>query len=102
MFVLRIKRDLNRPPPTPIRTQTQVPTTPINQIITFNQPPHNPYPIIPIMPPQPRPDGRIKLQPIGGVQVQVIERRHVSREIIVRHSGPMNSVEHPLDKDDYY
>ena len=49
-FVLRIKRDLNRPPPTPIRTQTQVPTTPINQIITFNQPPHNPCPIIPIMP----------------------------------------------------
>ena len=69
-FVLRIKRDLNRPPPSPNNIQTPRPKVNITPVTNQNPPPpQNPYP-------RPQPNGRPRLQPIG-IQVEVREIRHV-------------------------
>ena len=72
-FVLRIKR----PSPTPNVIQSPVHLAPHNPV----RPPQNPYPI---QLAQPRPNGRPRLLPIRHEQVEVIERRHISREITAR------------------
>ena len=96
-FVIRIRRPFNSPPPPLNRIQTPVPSAPYNTINTFNQPPQNP-----IKPRQPQINGRQRLPPITGVEVEVIERRYVNREIVVRQAGPMNSVQQPLEGNNYY
>ena len=64
-FVLRIKRDLNRPPPSPNNIQTKRPRVNITPVTIQNPPPpQNPYP-------RPQPNGRPRLQPI---RVEMIQR----------------------------
>jgi hypothetical protein len=64
-FVLRIKRDLNRPPPSPNNTQKTRPRVNITPVTIQNPPPpQNPYP-------RPQPNGRPRLQPI---RVEMIQR----------------------------
>ena len=86
-FVLRIKRDLNRPPPSPNNIQTTRPRVNITPVTIQNPPPpQNPYP-------RPQPNGRPRLQPIG---IRV-EERHV-RIIQVEQ---VNSVQQ-LDRYNYH
>ena len=86
-FVLRIKRDLNRPPPSPNNIQTTLPRVNITPVTNQNPPPpQNPYP-------RPQPNGRPRLQPIG---IRV-EERHV-RIIQVEQ---VNSVQQ-LDRYNYH
>ena len=86
-FVLRIKRDLNRPPPSPNNIQTKRPRVNITPVTIQNPPPpQNPYP-------RPQPNGRPRLQPIG---IRV-EERHV-RIIQVEQ---VNSVQQ-LDRYNYH
>ena len=86
-FVLRIKRDLNRPPPSPNNIQTTSPRVNIIPVTIQNPPPpQNPYP-------RPQPNGRPRLQPIG---IRV-EERHV-RIIQVEQ---VNSVQQ-LDRYNYH
>ena len=86
-FVLRIKRDLNRPPPSPNNIQKTPPRVNITPVTIQNPPPpQNPYP-------RPQPNGRPRLQPIG---IRV-EERHV-RIIQVEQ---VNSVQQ-LDRYNYH
>ena len=86
-FVLRIKRDLNRPPPSPNNIQITRPRVNITPVTIQNPPPpQNPYP-------RPQPNGRPRLQPIG---IRV-EERHV-RIIQVEQ---VNSVQQ-LDRYNYH
>ena len=86
-FVLRIKRDLNRPPPSPNNIQKTRPRVNITPVTIQNPPPpQNPYP-------RPQPNGRPRLQPIG---IRV-EERHV-RIIQVEQ---VNSVQQ-LDRYNYH
>ena len=86
-FVLRIKRDLNRPPPSPNNIQNTRPRVNITPVTNQNPPPpQNPYP-------RPQPNGRPRLQPIG---IRV-EERHV-RIIQVEQ---VNSVQQ-LDRYNYH
>ena len=65
-FVLRIKRDLNRPPPSPNNIQKTPPRVNITPVTIQNPPPpQNPYP-------RPQPNGRPRLQPI---RVEMIQRQ---------------------------
>ena len=65
-FVLRIKRDLNRPPPSPNNNQKTPPRVNITPVTIQNPPPpQNPYP-------RPQPNGRPRLQPI---RVEMIQRQ---------------------------
>ena len=89
-FVLRIKRDLNRPPPSPNNIQTTRPIVNITPVTIQNPPPpQNPYP-------RPQPNGRPRLQPIG-IRVEDREIRHV-RIIQVEQ---VNSVQQ-LDRYNYH
>ena len=91
-FVLRIKRDLNRPPPSPNNIQTPRPKVNITPVTNQNPPPpQNPYP-------RPQPNGRPRLQPIG-IQVEVREIRQI-RHVGIIQVQQVNSA-HQLDGYNY-